>query len=190
MSSGPCLPRKRRGRWIIRSATSCTGSRGSAFHGRPHGQMPMLLSHSDVVFRAGCRDNNSVEVTAAGLLSMSGHARNGDILHPRLRESLRLWGVKWTMGEPWGRAAGSASRRHHCHQPDRRTPSGRPVDWTAPALSGERETSEASPIEITLVPSFAASIGRACSRFWTASCSRALGQPQARSVYRVCRRTG
>ncbi|WP_412030564.1 replication initiator protein A [Deinococcus yunweiensis] len=71
---------------------------GNAFHGRPHGQdADVLLAIQTLFFRAGCPDNNSVEVTAAGLLALSGHARNGQY-YTRLRDSLlRLWGVKWTM---------------------------------------------------------------------------------------------
>jgi plasmid replication initiation protein len=45
---------------------------GSAFHGRPHGQdADVLLALQTLFFRAGCPDNNSVEVTAAALLALS-----------------------------------------------------------------------------------------------------------------------
>ena len=159
---------------------------GSAFHGRPHGQdADVLLAIQTLFFRAGCPDNNSVEVTAAGLLSMSGHARNGQY-YTRLRESLlRLWGVKWTMvrtlwDERQGQHRGDTTATSliaELRLVDQSTGQHRPFE--------AREISEASPIEITLVPSFAASIRAGLFQILDGELLARLGQPQARSLYRV-----
>jgi plasmid replication initiation protein len=159
---------------------------GSAFHGRPHGQdADVLLALQTLFFRAGCPDNNSVEVTAAALLALSGHAKNGQY-YTRLRESLlRLWGVKWTM----------VRTRWDEQQSQHRG------DTTATSLIAElrlvdqagghhrpfeaREISESSPIEVTLVPSFAASIRAGLFQILDGELLSRLGQPQARSLYRV-----
>ncbi len=159
---------------------------GSAFHGRPHGQdADVLLAIQTLFFRAGCPDNNSVEVTASGLLSMSGHARNGQY-YSRLRESLlRLWGVKWTMvrtlwDERQGQHRGDTTATSliaELRLVDQSTGQHRPFE--------AREISEASPIEITLVPSFAASIRAGLFQILDGELLARLGQPQARSLYRV-----
>lgn len=159
---------------------------GSAFHGRPHGQdADVLLAIQTLFFRAGCPDNNSIEVTASTLLGLSGHAKNGQY-YSRLRESLlRLWGVKWTMvrtlwDEKQGRHRGDTTATSlvaELRLVDQSTGQHRPFE--------AREISESSPIEITLVPSFAASIRAGLFQILDGELLSRLGQPQARSLYRV-----
>lgn len=159
---------------------------GNAYYGRPHGQdADVLLSIQTLFFRAGCPDTNTIEVTAASLLGLSGHARNGQY-YARLRESLlRLWGVKWTMVRTrW-------DDKHSRHQGDTTATSLiaelRLVDQSTGQHRPfeDREISESNPIEITLVPSFAGSIRAGLFQILDGELLSRLGQPQARSLYRV-----
>lgn len=159
---------------------------GNAFHGRPHGQdADVLLAIQTMFFRAGCPDDNAIQVLASTLLSMSGHAKNGQY-YSRLRESLlRLWGVKWTMVRTrW-------DEKNNRHKGDTTATSLiaelRLVDQTGGQYRPfeERELSEVSPLEITLVPSFAATIRAGLFQILDGELLSRLGQPQARSLYRV-----
>lgn len=159
---------------------------GSAFHGRPHGQdADVLLALQTLFFRAGCPDNNAIQVMGATLLAMSGHPKTGQY-YSRLRESLlRLWGVKWTMirtrwDEKQGRHKGDTTATSliaELRLVDQGTGEHRPFET--------RELSEVSPIEITLIPSFAASIRAGLFQILDGELLSRLGQPQARSLYRV-----
>ena len=159
---------------------------GNAFYGRPHGQdADVLLSIQTLFFRAGCPDTNSIEVMGSTLLTLSGHPKNGQY-YSRLRESLlRLWGVKWTMVRTrW-------DEKHSRHQGDTTATSLiaelRLVDQTTGQHRPfeERELNESCPVEITLVPSFAASIRAGLFQILDGELLSRLGQPQARSLYRV-----
>ena len=159
---------------------------GNAFYGRPHGQdADILLSIQTLFFRAGCPDTNSIEVMGSTLLALSGHAKNGQY-YARLRDSLlRLWGVKWTMirtrwDEKNSRHQGDTTATSliaELRLVDESTGQHRPFE--------ERELSESCPIEITLVPSFAASIRAGLFQMLDGELLSRLGQPQARSLYRV-----
>lgn len=164
---------------------------GSAFHGRPHGQdADVLLALQTLFFRAGCPDNNAIQVMGSALLAMSGHPKTGQY-YSRLRESLlRLWGVKWTMvrtrwDEKQGRHKGDTTATSliaELRLVDQATGEHRPFET--------RELSEASPIEITLIPSFAASIRAGLFQILDGELLSRLGQPQARSLYRVLQEIG
>lgn len=159
---------------------------GNAFYGRPHGQdADILLAIQTLFFRAGCPDDNSVQVVGSNLLSLSGHAKTGQY-YARLRESLlRLWGVKWTVvrtrwDEKLGRHRGDTTATSliaELRLVDQATGEHKPFE--------SRELSEVSPIEITLVPSFAASIRAGLFQILDGELLSRLGQPQARSLYRV-----
>ncbi|GHG10510.1 hypothetical protein GCM10017783_23700 [Deinococcus piscis] len=159
---------------------------GNAFYGRPHGQdADVLLAIQTLFFRAGCPDNNSIQVMGSALLAMSGHPKTGQY-YTRLRESLlRLWGVKWTMtrtrwDEKQERHKGDTTATSliaELRLVDQSTGEHRPFET--------RELSEVSPIEITLIPSFAASIRAGLFQMLDAELLSRLGQPQARSLYRV-----
>jgi len=159
---------------------------GSAFHGRPHGRdADVLLSLQTVFFRAGCPDSNAIELTAAQLLALSGHARNGKN-YAFLRASLlRLSSVKWTMvrtqfDEKKGRHQGDTTTTGiiaEMQVTDQATGSQRPFEG--------RELTETSPIRISFVPSFAASIRDGFFQILDGELMSRLGQPQARSLYRV-----
>ena len=159
---------------------------GNAFYGRPHGQdADILLAIQTLFFRAGCPDDNSIQVMGSALLSMSGHPKTGQY-YTRLRESLlRLWGVKWTMvrtrwDEKQERHKGETTATSliaELRLVDQATGEHRPFET--------RELSEVSPIEITLIPSFAASIRAGLFQMLDAELLSKLGQPQARSLYRV-----
>ena len=159
---------------------------GNAFYGRPHGQdADVLLALQTLFFRAGCPDNNSIEVMGSALLSLSGHAKNGQY-YTRLRESLlRLWGVKWTMvrthwDEKQERHRGDTTATSliaELRLVDQGTGQHRPFE--------ERELNENCPIEVTLVPSFAGSIRAGLFQILDGELLSRLGQPQARSLYRV-----
>ena len=159
---------------------------GSAFHGRPHGRDgDILLALQTIFFRAGCPENNEIEISAAQLLAASGHSRNGQY-YASLRDALmRLSGVKWTLI----RTQFDEKRKRHFGQTtttgiiaemevmDQTTGSHRPFD--------QRELSDSSPIKITFVPSFAASIRDGLFQMLDGELLSRLGQPQARSLYRV-----
>ena len=159
---------------------------GSAFHGRPHGQdADILLAIQTLFFRAGCPDDNAIQVLGSALLNLSGHPKSGQY-YIRLRESLlRLWGVNWTMvrtrwDEKQGRHKGDTTATSliaELRLVDQATGEHRPFE--------SRELSEVSPIEITLVPSFAASIRAGLFQILDGELLSRLGQPQARSLYRV-----
>lgn len=159
---------------------------GQAFNGRPHGQdADVLLAIQTLFFRAGCPDDNAVQVLGSALLNLSGHPKSGQY-YVRLRESLlRLWGVKWTMvrtrwDEKQGRHRGDTTATSliaELRLVDQATGEHRPFE--------SRELSEISPIEITLVPSFAASIRAGLFQILDGELLSRLGQPQARSLYRV-----
>lgn len=159
---------------------------GNAFYGRPHGQdADILLAIQTLFFRAGCPDTNSIEVMGSTLLALSGHPKNGQY-YSRLRDSLlRLWGVKWTMvrtrwDEQRSRHQGDTTATSliaELRLVDQSTGQHRPFE--------ERELSESCPIEITLVPSFAASIRAGLFQILDGELLSRLGQPQARSLYRV-----
>ncbi|WP_019010867.1 replication initiator protein A [Deinococcus aquatilis] len=159
---------------------------GSAFHGRPRGRdADILLALQTFFFRSGCPDSNGIEVTAAQILTLSGHARNGQY-YTGLRDSLlRLGGVKWTMiRTQWD----EKEQRHlgttittgiiaEMQVMDQATGSHRPF--------ASRELSDTSHIKITFVPSFAASIRAGLFQILDGELLSRLGQPQARSLYRV-----
>lgn len=159
---------------------------GSAFHGRPRGRdADVLLALQTLFFRAGCPETNAVELSASQLLTASGHARNGQY-YAALRESLlRLGGVKWTLV----RTQFDEKRQRHLGETtttgiiaemqvmDQSTGSHRPFE--------HRELTDASPIRITFVPSFAASIRDGFFQILDGELLSRLGQPQARSLYRV-----
>lgn len=159
---------------------------GSAFHGRPHGRdADVLLALQTVFFRAGCPDTNAVEITAAQLLAESGHARNGQY-YAALREALlRLGSVKWTMvrteyNEKKKRHVGETSTTGiiaEMQVTDQATGSHRPFE--------ARELTDSSPIKITFVPSFAASIRDGFFQILDGELLQRLGQPQSRSLYRI-----
>ena len=159
---------------------------GNAFYGRPHGQdADILLAIQTLFFRAGCPDDNSIQVMGSALLSMSGHPKTGQY-YIRLRESLlRLWGVKWTLtrtcwDDKQDRHRGDTTATSliaELRLVDQSTGEHRPFET--------RELSEVSPIEITLIPSFAASIRAGLFQMLDAELLSRLGQPQARSLYRV-----
>ncbi len=159
---------------------------GQAFNGRPHGQdADVLLAIQTLFFRAGCPDDNAIQVLGSALLNLSGHPKSGQY-YVRLRESLlRLWGVKWTMvrtrwDEKQGHHRGDTTATSliaELRLVDQATGEHRPFE--------SRELSEISPIEITLVPSFAASIRAGLFQILDGELLSRLGQPQARSLYRV-----
>lgn len=159
---------------------------GSAFHGRPRGRdADILLALQTTFFRAGCPESNTIELSAAQLLEASGHARNGQY-YAALREALlRLAGVKWTLV----RTQYDEKRQRHVGETtttgiiaemqvmDQATGSHRPFE--------QRELTDVSPIRITFVPSFATSIRDGFFQILDGELLSRLGQPQARSLYRV-----
>lgn len=159
---------------------------GSAFHGRPRGRdADVLLALQTVFFRAGCPESNAIEISAAQLLAASGHARNGHY-YASLRQALmRLGGVKWTLirtqyDEKRQRHVGDTTTTGiiaEMQVMDQATGSHRPFE--------QRELTDASPIKITFVPSFAASIRDGFFQILDGELLSRLGQPQARSLYRV-----
>lgn len=159
---------------------------GSAFHGRPHGRdADILLALQTLFFRAGCPESNTIELSAAQLLAASGHSRNGQY-YAGLRESLlRLSGVKWTLvrtqfDEKRQRHVGATTTTGiiaEMEVMDQATGSHRPFE--------QRELSDTSPIKISFVPSFASSIRDGFFQILDGELLSRLGQPQARSLYRV-----
>lgn len=159
---------------------------GNAFHGRPHGRdADVLLALQTLFFRAGCPENNVIEITAAQLLNESGHARNGQY-YASLREALlRLGSVKWTLvrteyNDKQKRHIGETSTTGiiaEMQVTDQATGSHRPFDT--------RELTESSPIKITFVPSFASSIRDGFFQILDGELLQRLGQPQPRSLYRI-----
>lgn len=159
---------------------------GNAFHGRPYGSdADILLALQTIFFRAGCPENNRIQVMPAELLALGGLPDNGQA-YTRLREAmLRLSGVQWSMvRSEWRPEKGR-------HQGET-TVTGlisdlRLVDQS----SGEhrpfhhRELNERLPIEVIFTATFAASIRAGLFQILDGELLARLGQPTARSLYRV-----
>ncbi|UQN10659.1 replication initiator protein A [Deinococcus sp. QL22] len=159
---------------------------GSAFYGRPYGSdADVLLALQSLFFRAGCPESNRIEVLPAELLALSALPDNGQS-YVRLREALlRLSGVQWSLvRSEWQ----SEKRRHQGET----TVTGLISDLRLlDQASGEhrpfhhRELNERLPIEITFTATFAASIRAGLFQILDAELLARLGQPTARSLYRV-----
>ena len=159
---------------------------GNALHGRPHGSdADVLLALQTIFFRAGCPETNRIEALPSAILSMANLPDNGRN-YARLRDALlRLFGVKWSLT----RTAWNEQKNRHEGET---TGTGllsdlRLLDYSSGKgkLFHERELSESSPVEITFTATFAASIRAGLFQMLDAELLNRLGQPTARSLYRV-----
>ncbi|SMB83020.1 replication initiator protein A [Deinococcus hopiensis] len=157
--------------------------KGRAALGRPHGiDADVLLAVQTLFFWAGCPDNGLVETTPYGLLKLSGHGTNGE-MYARLKESLlRTEGVRWTHSRyEWNTARSQAKIETSItglfSQVDMREALRTSV--------GTQELDPEATLRIYLTPAFASSIRAGAYQLLDAEMLERLGQPGARSLYRV-----
>lgn len=159
---------------------------GNAFHGRPYGtDADVLLALQTIFFRAGCPEGNRILVMPSELLAFSGLPDNGQA-YVRLREALlRLSGVQWSLVRSAWRPE---TRRHQGETTvtglisdlrlvDQGTGGHRPFH--------HRELNERLPVEVVFTSTFAASIRAGLFQMLDGELLARLGQPTARSLYRV-----
>ncbi|THF69837.1 plasmid replication initiator protein [Deinococcus sp. Arct2-2] len=159
---------------------------GNALYGRPHGtDADVLLALQTLFFRAGCPENNRIEVLPAAVLELSGSSKGG-AAYARLRESiLRISGVQWSIVRSrWDSKKGLhrgvteiTGLVSDLRLVDHSSGQTRPFQ--------DREMSESVPIRLTFTETFAASIRAGFFQMLDGELMARFGQPPARSLYRI-----
>ncbi|GAA3998927.1 hypothetical protein GCM10022631_07130 [Deinococcus rubellus] len=158
---------------------------GNAAYGRPYGNdADILLALQTLFFKAGCPEHNRIEVSPASVLGLTALSVNGQT-YARLREALiRLFGIKWQLSRV---TMDQRTQKYISRTSASGLISGLRLmdDLSGPRAFDSARLNEHALIEITFTPDFAASIRAGLFQILDGELLSRLGQPTARSLYRV-----
>ena len=158
---------------------------GNAAYGRPYGNdADILLALQTLFFKAGCPEHNRIEVNPASVLGLTALSVNGQT-YARLREALiRLFGIKWQLSRV---TLDQRTQKYISRTSASGLISGLRLmdDLSGPRAFDSARLNEHALIEITFTPDFAASIRAGLFQILDGELLSRLGQPTARSLYRV-----
>ncbi|GAA4001814.1 hypothetical protein GCM10022631_10460 [Deinococcus rubellus] len=159
---------------------------GHAVYGRPYGSdADVLLAIQTLFFMAGCPEDNSISFTPSAVLKLMINAPSGRE-YTRIREALlRLSGVKWKLTRTrWDAKKNKLVGKTNVSGLLSRLELVDDVSGNDKAF-GERTLNEQAVIQLTFTPDFAATIRDGLFQILDGELLSRLGQPSARSLYRV-----